>query len=89
MSGYRAMKLASRGISQSERSADTQVIDRDPDFAGRVIRAVAAAISSNADVTEGNRSAPCSVSVSLCPLRSNSLTFSDVSSALIWWLMAP
>ena len=37
----------------------------------------------------GSSSAPCGVSFTRCPVRSNSFTPSDCSSALIWWLMAP
>ena len=60
-----------------------------PALAGLVMRCVAAAMPSKAVDTAGSSSAPCGVSFTRWPARSNSLTPSDCSSALIWWLMAP
>src|SRR3954471_20313686 len=89
MSGYCAMKLPSRGVIHKSSSAGTQDTDSVPALAGLVMRWVAAAMPSKAVETAGRSSAPCGVSLTRCPVRSNSFTPSDCSSALIWWLIAP
>ena len=89
MSGYCDMKLPSRGTIHKSSSAGTQETESVPALAGLVMRWVAAAMPSKAVDTAGKSSAPCGVSFTRCPARSNSLTPSDCSSALIWWLMAP
>src|SRR5690606_11929054 len=89
ISGYRARKLPMRGMSQSDSSAGTQVTLSEPDVVGRVMRAVAAAMPSKAEVTAGSSSAPWPVSLGRCPARSRSRTCSEASSARIWWLTAP
>ena len=68
------MKLPSRGIIHSDSSAGTQQTDSAPVLAGLVMRCVAAAMPSKAVDTAGSNSAPCGVSFSRWPARSNSLT---------------
>ena len=48
-----------RGMSQSERSAGTQVTVSSPLVVGRLISAVVLAMSSNAFETVGKSNAPC------------------------------
>src|SRR3546814_19629899 len=60
--GCCSVKRLRRGSSHSESRAGTQLTMRSPSVDGRVMRAVAAAISPNALETVGSSAAPCGVS---------------------------
>ena len=64
--------MSRRGSSQNDRKPETQVSVSVPLASGRCIRAVAVAMSPKARLSVGSSSAPCAVSFSRLPPRSNS-----------------